>query len=393
MAVLTITVVRAQQVTFVSAEFEEGLRDFLDIDDETPILQSQMEEMTTLRLNGMGITDIQDIVYFPKLRELDLSGNRIGNLTPLLVLDSLRVLDISDNGLESINRLLFTNADSLEVNVARNYITDFSAFAKPTECQFTLWGLDTQSAKDAPYIKVTQLYAKPSENGRVAVVVSGLSNDEGPANLVCGGTSMNVMMDGDTHEIEIALEGVSAQLVKVTNGIKGDSTYVVPVNFYPTEANEAITIETGLPEKYRIDNAGAQYGTVVIDGTKLNYTAPDERTPDVVAFSYYEGARFRGYGYVLAGLRIGDANADGKVTITDAVGIVNKILGNPSTGFVDRAADVNRDTHITITDAAGVVNIILNNGGGSSAPKLETPQTQEAPDAEAPEPAEVGEPE
>jgi hypothetical protein len=370
MAALTITVVRAQQVTFASAEFEEGLRDFLDIDDDTPILQSQMEEMTTLRLNGMGITDIQDIVYFPKLRELDLSGNRIGNLTPLLVLDSLRVLDISDNGLESINRLLFTNADSLEVNVARNHITDFSAFAMPTECQFTLWGLDTQSAKDAPYLKVTQLYAKPSENGCLAVVVSGLSNDEEPANLVCGGSCTKVMMDGDIHEIEIAIEGVSAQLVKVTNGVKGDSTYVVPVSFYPTETNEAITIETGLPEKYRIDNAGAQYGTAVIDGTKLNYTAPDERTPDVVAFSYYEGAHFRGYGYVIAGMQYGDVNADGKVTIADAEGIVSKILGVLPANFVERAADVNHDANITITDAVGVLNIIMNSGG-DSAPQLD----------------------
>jgi hypothetical protein len=82
----------------------------------------------------------------------------------------------------------------------------------------------------------------------------------------------------------------------------------------------------------------------------------------VVAFSYYEGARFRGYGYVLAGLHKGDVHADGSVSITDAVRIVNKILGNPSAGFIERAADVNRDSNISITDAVGVVNIILNGG-------------------------------
>ena len=49
-----------------------------------------------------------------------------------------------------------------------------------------------------------------------------------------------------------------------------------------------------------------------------------------------------------------------KVTITDAVGIVNYILGNPSAGFDERAADVNGDGSITITDAVGVVNIILS---------------------------------
>ena len=49
------------------------------------------------------------------------------------------------------------------------------------------------------------------------------------------------------------------------------------------------------------------------------------------------------------------------MTITDAVAIVNKILGNASGSFNEAAADVNRDGEITITDAVGVVNIILNN--------------------------------
>ena len=61
-------------------------------------------------------------------------------------------------------------------------------------------------------------------------------------------------------------------------------------------------------------------------------------------------------------LQKGDANGDGKVTITDAVAIVNYILGNASGSFVKEAADVSGDGNITITDAVGVVNIILNNG-------------------------------
>ena len=87
---------------------------------------------------------------------------------------------------------------------------------------------------------------------------------------------------------------------------------------------------------------------------------------------------------------VGDANGDGKVTITDAVAIVNFILGNPSDNFNKAAANVNDDydddgnPKITITDAVGVVNIILNNGG-SSAPKMEIPEV-EADDEEAVEP-------
>lgn len=66
----------------------------------------------------------------------------------------------------------------------------------------------------------------------------------------------------------------------------------------------------------------------------------------------------------------GDANRDGKVTITDAVSVVNYILksgeqsgaeddGNGSENFNFYAADVNESDDITISDAVGVVNIIL----------------------------------
>ena len=65
----------------------------------------------------------------------------------------------------------------------------------------------------------------------------------------------------------------------------------------------------------------------------------------------------------------GDANGDGQVTITDAVAIVNYILGNASADFNPEAANVNGDyddegkPNITITDAVAVVNIILQPDG------------------------------
>ena len=71
----------------------------------------------------------------------------------------------------------------------------------------------------------------------------------------------------------------------------------------------------------------------------------------------------------------GDANGDGKITITDAVAIVNYILGTPSPGFNIQAADVSGDNDITITDAVAVVNIILNSGA-TSAPAMDSPNVE-----------------
>lgn len=56
----------------------------------------------------------------------------------------------------------------------------------------------------------------------------------------------------------------------------------------------------------------------------------------------------------------GDANLDGKVSITDAVSIGNHILGNASENFNIKVGDVNGDGNVTISDAVSVVNIILH---------------------------------
>jgi len=58
-------------------------------------------------------------------------------------------------------------------------------------------------------------------------------------------------------------------------------------------------------------------------------------------------------------VRLGDVNGDGTINITDAVGVVNYILGRPGTDFRVLAADVNKDGTVNITDAVGIVNHIL----------------------------------
>jgi len=50
------------------------------------------------------------------------------------------------------------------------------------------------------------------------------------------------------------------------------------------------------------------------------------------------------------------------VTITDAVAVVDYILGNIPEDFDEKAADVNNDGNVNITDAVGIVDIILNKG-------------------------------
>lgn len=54
----------------------------------------------------------------------------------------------------------------------------------------------------------------------------------------------------------------------------------------------------------------------------------------------------------------GDVTGDGKVDISDYIGVANHILGIPQEGFIEKAADVNEDGVIDVSDYLGVGNII-----------------------------------
>ena len=56
---------------------------------------------------------------------------------------------------------------------------------------------------------------------------------------------------------------------------------------------------------------------------------------------------------------MGDINGDGKVDVSDYIGVANHILGNTPEGFDAGAADVNNDGVVDVSDYIGVANIIL----------------------------------
>ena len=107
------------------------------------------------------------------------------------------------------------------------------------------------------------------------------------------------------------------------------------------------------------DEDGAQLSS---NSTLSNYVMPSAAATLTARFEYNPtnpGDPSGSQDDVDDELRLGDANSDGIVTISDAVAIVNYILGNPSARFSKSAADVNVDGDVTISDAVGVVNMVL----------------------------------
>ncbi len=140
----------------------------------------------------------------------------------------------------------------------------------------------------------------------------------------------------------------------------------------PASEEESMTIANNGSSIYVPQQGQVRFYIMPAEGEEIQSATLDgvDIMPDIVDNVYTATAdkknaklvvKFTGTGQGGAVLA-GDANGDGKVTITDAVAIVNDILGNASDNFNEAAADVNGDGKITITDAVGVVNIILNQG-------------------------------
>ena len=62
-------------------------------------------------------------------------------------------------------------------------------------------------------------------------------------------------------------------------------------------------------------------------------------------------------------MTIGDVNGDGRVSVADAISIINYVLGRTPVSFITEAAYVNDDSVISLGDAVATVDLILAGSG------------------------------
>ena len=286
--------IQAQKVTFVSEEFCAGVRAHLRLSEEDDIMQSQTDTITVIDLSGLEIVDISDVNCLPNVKWIDFGDNKIEDVTPLASLEHLEYANLMRNSLESINPLAFACTDSLHVNVAENYITDYAYLFSVTSCHLQLEGMGAQLEKDAPYFNVYQFYADVDDAGAAKASWRGYTNMKGEVTLSCGSFNAQATMDGYTNSASLPSELATTMQAILSNGEAGDTTYVVPPTTRIVHGGDKVTIETGLPEHYQIGYLRALSGTVEAVGNTLHYTAPSSFEADTLYMSYYEGNRIRG---------------------------------------------------------------------------------------------------
>lgn len=61
----------------------------------------------------------------------------------------------------------------------------------------------------------------------------------------------------------------------------------------------------------------------------------------------------------VADYMLGDINGDGRVDVSDYIGVANHIMGNTPAGFNSNAADVDQNGTIDVSDYIGIANVIM----------------------------------
>ena len=344
---LTPLMTEAQNVTFVSQGFEQGVKMHLGLGENDVVPQSRTDTITVIDLSGLEISDVSDAQWLPNVRSLNLQMNAITDISPLADLDSLRYLNLSYNHLEDIDMLIFTCSDQMYVNVAGNYIKDFSLFFNPSICCFKIVGMGTQTEKDAPYVHISHFYADVSDEGKAMLTLRGYTNIADKCVIKSQGINGKAPLDGYLNNIPFDDDLTQTVEAIVTDGEGGDTTWVVPPTLFDIRANQQVSFDTRLPEGYEIKYANANVGTVTVEGTMLNYQAPATESNDTVYFSYYEGDRLKGFSQLVM------SNAEATSVDGIAVGALRMVLNGRQLTVDYTAASDGEQVAVSVFDAAG----------------------------------------
>ena len=355
--VLTNTFAKAQNVKFRSPVIESYIKSHVGIEQTDELNTSQLDTITHVDLSGLDLTDISDVKFLTNVRSLDLSNNRIENIAPLATLDSLCEVNLSHNNLKSVSMLSFSYAKKMYTNIAFNYIKDFSCFNTLTNCYFTIAGANMQYDKDDSFFDVDYLVCN-NKLDKPVVTCRVNSNSGNRTTLRCLDEEFEVPTDRSQFKCELKSDVTSASPIYLANGDDVYSTYIVPVNYYDVDAGNTITIEPGLPESYSLSAVHANYGTVVIEGNAIKYTAPDKAVSDFIDFSYFQGSTLKGISRYYVNMdkgNKGDVNNDGSVNALDLKLLVDALLAGEKPSKV---TDINEDGQLTIGDVTSLISVL-----------------------------------
>ena len=244
-------------------------------------------------------------------------------------------------------------------NIVRSCMVRVHAAAIPSnEAYYCVYKPEFSYPTDYSMQQDTVAFGVSSEGGELYLAFNLLRYDRGYNNLSfsIGSQVYDIISSGNDITVVLHFDNVQEQdtLRMIWNKIRGelivsniriwDPDYVPPTYVITYYLDGDI---------YRTDSI--QYGDTIVlapEPIKDGYTFSGwSEIPDTMPAHDVE---VTGTFYIT-----GDVNDDGKVDISDYIGVANYILGHAPEGFNETAADVNNDGKIDISDYIGVANIIL----------------------------------
>ena len=304
-------------------------------------------------------------------------GATITILSPQMIVNNILDMGATPVTGDAVSELHVNNIGNAPLTISR-VVFDKEGFFVCEEIPMTIAPWESRaltvvypSKEEGDYSTTMQLYSNDPEQRLWNVNVTG--NRFAPNYL---SLSAKDVMAGKDLSVDVAMSNYDA-----INGLQFDVEY--PSAYYePTDEIVATVRAAGLSVSqrsisanvvryffYSLNNAAIEPGDGKImtfklhakadapeDSYMMNVTNIKLGTSELL--NKYAGTdlscAFNVVNYVL-----GDANGDGKVSISDVTAIINHI-NNVNTGgtFNEKAADVNGDSKISIADVTGVINII-----------------------------------
>jgi len=283
----------AQNINFYDKNFEEGVKEQLGLDSSDMVSREMADTLSVLNLEGLGIKDLRDIVYFPSLEELNLGYNAIRDISPLLELGRLRYLNIRNNLLDAVDLLALTESPQMTVNLSLNYITNFYALLHSPQCLFSIIGIKLQHPNN---YEVRNFYVDYNLSNMSGIVNSNfwLLHSLDTCFVENGKQSFTVLPD----TIQQTSMNVSTNKVYLTlNNAAIDSTCFIPPTTIET-IFDSIAFTPGFSEDYEILSAEAFHSEASFSNDSVFFKFSGEIEQDTLKVGFGTPfGKLKGYTY------------------------------------------------------------------------------------------------
>lgn len=238
----------AQTLTFKNSELENSIKSELGLSLNQPITQEIANTVENLNLQGLGLSNVDDLFFFTNLKYLNISNNSVSSICSLKSLKYLYYINIQNNNFQSLDCLTEFNTPKLAIRAAGNNI---KSFIRPQFSNFPviyIEGREEQFRRSIiPDVHIYELNTKiiSPASGKVRIDYRCYAKNVQSVKLYLGdGESINVIPDGVGRALEYIYKNDRDYILKLDLGSVSKSFLVSFQNIGKIERTPNPTVQS-----------------------------------------------------------------------------------------------------------------------------------------------------